>query len=296
MPIKETQLDIWSKQGSVSQSKATYATIRLALDANDAPYYSKEYSIFLQGSYGNDTNIYADSDVDTIITIDSIYYSDLDNLSEREKNLYESAKSSASYTIDDFKKDVVNQLHGKFGSSVEVGNKAIYIKGNGSRRDADVVAAATYRRFTKFEGFNNQSYIEGICFWTKDNTKIVNYPKQHSANCTSKHDSTSYWFKPMVRILKNMRNSMIEKGYIAEGVAPSYFLEGMLYNVPADNFGRSYVDTFVNSINWLKKCDRSNLVCANEQYYLLRPGSPVTWREEKFEEYLNAVSKFWAAY
>jgi hypothetical protein len=44
----------------------------------------------------------------------------------------------------------------------------------------------------------------------------------------------------MVRVFKNMRNSMIEKGFLAEGVAPSYFIEGMLWNVPNDRFTGGY--------------------------------------------------------
>ena len=40
----------------------------------------------------------------------------------------------------------------------------------------------------------------------------------------------------MVRVFKNMRNTMIEKGLLADGVAPSYFIEGMLSNVPNDKF------------------------------------------------------------
>ena len=38
-----------------------------ALHADDAPYAGKAYDTFLQGSYANDTNIYADSDVDIVI-------------------------------------------------------------------------------------------------------------------------------------------------------------------------------------------------------------------------------------
>jgi hypothetical protein len=30
-----------------------------------------------------------------------------------------------------------------------------------------------------------------------------------------------------------------------KGIAPSYFLEGVLYNVPNDKFGSSYEDRFV---------------------------------------------------
>jgi hypothetical protein len=70
----------------------------------------------------------------------------------------------------------------------------------------------------------------------------------------------------------------------------------MLYNVPNSLFGRSYADTFVNAINWVKNCpDRSKLLCANEQYYLLHPESPVTWRVEKLETFLEATTTFWAS-
>ena len=62
--IPETQLDTWSHQGSITQSSATYATIKRSLEASDAGYANKNFHVFLQGSYGNDTNVYAESDVD----------------------------------------------------------------------------------------------------------------------------------------------------------------------------------------------------------------------------------------
>jgi hypothetical protein len=64
MAIPESQLTTWSSQGSITQSANTYATIKLALESGDTTYAGKSYEIFLQGSYGNDTNVYADSDVD----------------------------------------------------------------------------------------------------------------------------------------------------------------------------------------------------------------------------------------
>ena len=43
-------------------------------------------SVFLQGSYKNDTNVYGDSDVDIVIYTDAVYYSDTSNLPVRRKN------------------------------------------------------------------------------------------------------------------------------------------------------------------------------------------------------------------
>lgn len=294
MAIPEAQLGTWAKQGSVAQSQETYATVRSCLEASDAPYSGRSKSIFLQGSYGNDTNIYADSDVDVVIATDSVYYYGTDDLKPDQLTAFKASLSGGGgYTYDKFKTAVVSQLAKKFGGSVKPGKKAIFIQGDGGRRDADVLPAVEYRRYTRFRTSADSSYYAGITFWTTDGVQIINYPKLHSANATTKHQSTSSWFKPTVRILKNMRNAMIAKGFLAEGVAPSYFLEGMLYNVPDNLFGASYEDTCVNAINWLAKCDRDKLVCANERYFLLRPNSPVTWRAEFFETYLAAVIKFW---
>ena len=86
---------------------------------------------------------------------------------------------------------------------------------------------------------------------------------------------------------------MILKGYLADGAAPSYFLEGLLYNVPDSLFGESFESTFVKAINWIIECEKAKLICANEQYYLLHPTSPVTWRAEQLESYLHAATNCW---
>jgi len=116
-----------------------------------------------------------------------------------------------------------------------------------------------FRRYYSYEP-NVPGYHEDVAFYASG-SRIENFPKQHSENCAGKHQNTNSWFKPMVCIFKNMRNRMIEQGLLAEGVAPSYFLEGMLYNVPNDKFGNSYADTWVECFNlsrtYLKIAKRS---------------------------------------
>jgi hypothetical protein len=178
----------------------------------------------------------------------------------------QSLSSCATYAYDTFKSDVVKALKQAFGdANAEEGPKAVWIKPTPSRRSADVIVTTQYRRYYSFKSIYSQNYTEGICFWS-GYTQIVDYPKQHSANCTTKHQATNGWFKPMVRILKNMRTWMVDDALIADGIAPSYFLEGLLYNVPNDKFGSSYVDTFVAAINWILENDRTQFLCANEQY------------------------------
>lgn len=85
--------------------------------------------------------------------------------------------------------------------------------------------------------------------WTTDGTRIENYPKLHRENLTKKHQSTEQWLKPMVRVMKNMRSKLVADGTLDPGAAPSYYIEGLLYNIPNEKFGTSYGDCFVNGFN-----------------------------------------------
>lgn len=293
MAIPESQLDTWSHQGSVTQSASTYETIRTVLNDNTSPYYSKDFSIFLQGSYGNDTNVFRDSDVDVVIRLNQTYYADTKQLNEAAKANYDKAFSRATYAYPEFKADVLAWLTKKYGSDVKAGKKAIFIKANGSRRNADVLVCTNHRRYREGSNGVDDQYDEGIAFWS-DGVEINNFPKQHSENCTSKHQATNQWFKPLVRVYKNMRNRMVDGGYVAEGVAPSYFIEGMLWNAPNGKFGKSYQDSFVDTFNWILEADKTQLACANDLHWLVRDNTNVCWSSADFDAYLAAVKTYWA--
>lgn len=294
MAIPESQLDTWSVQGSVTQSAATYQAIRDALRDERAPFASQRFEIFLQGSYGNKTNIWADSDVDVVIRLDSVYYSDTNYLTQEDKANYDRNFVKADYTYSEFKKQIIDWLTFKFGSKVRPGKKAIFVPGNSSRRDCDVLAAVENRDYFSYPATGSPGFREGIAFWTPEGQKIVNYPKQHAENCISKNRDTLEMFKPTVRVFKNMRNRMIDDGYIQPGVAPSYFIEGMLSNVHPRVFDGSFRTTVVNCINATLASDRSQLTCANGIHYLLREGQPVCWDPSDFETYMNALTQFWS--
>lgn len=293
MAIPEAQLETWSHRGSLTQSAATYQTIRTALEDKNAPYASKDFDIFLQGSYGNETNIFADSDVDIVVRLKQTYYSDLQYLTETAKANYEQAFSRASYGFPDFKKDVLIWLTAYYGEDVKPGKKAIFIKGRGNRRDADVLVCTQHRRYRHTSNGVDTNYDEGVVFWLADGTEIVNFPKQHQANCTTKHQNTKDWLKPMVRVYKNMRNCMIADGYIRDDVAPSYFVEGMLWNVPNDQYGGSYQQSFTRAFDWVVQSDQTKLTCANALHWLVCNGQYTSWSTANFAVFLAATRKYW---
>lgn len=299
MAIPEKQLDTWTALGSVKQSAATYNTIKAVLEDKNAPYSGQDFKVFLQGSYGNDTNVYADSDVDIVIRLDEVYYSDLDNLTEPAKASYEKARVPGPYDLSHFKPDVLKWLQSpkNYGAAAKDGKKAIFVAGNGTRRDADVLVCAVLRRWWKESNGVDNSYAEGICFFLPDGTRVENFPEQHAANCTTKHQNTGDMFKPVVRIYKNMRNRMIDDGVIKAGLAPSYYIEGMLWNVPDDEFKTAtWGDAFVKTFNWILNANNDKLLCANEMFYLTRPNSHHCWPTANFDAYIAAAAEYWKAW
>ena len=294
MAIPESQLETWSHQGSITQSSDTYATVRRSLEAPTTAYAKRGFKVFLQGSYGNDTNIYAESDVDVVIRLDDTFYYDSSALTaEEQAALHAAFDGTARYSYSDFKKDVVAALQASFSSDVNAGKKAVVIAASSSRRKSDVIVATEFRRYRSYTVSRPNDYASGICFFTNAGDRVANYPKQHAENLTEKHQVGNQWLKPTIRILKNMRGRMEADGLLAAGVAPSYFLEGLLYNVPNGKFGSSYERTLVEVINWLTAVDRTPFVCANEEYYLLRDVAHVCWRPADCDTFLAALVKFW---
>jgi hypothetical protein len=292
--IAESQLNIWSGQGKTGQFTDTYNRIRDNLLDKGAPYPLADTEVFLQGSYKNDTNINADSDVDMVLKHTGAYYKDLSRLPAADRQAYDAATvgGTVQYSYNDFKKDATGYI-ARLYNGVVPGKKALYIPGNANRRNADVLIASNFRRYHEFKSWQNQRYDEGICFFMPDGTMIENFPKQHSDNCTTKHQNTKSWFKPMARIFKNMRNTMIEKKLLAEGAAPSYFVEGMIYNVPDDKFGGTYQQTWINCFNHIVTARRDDLVCANYMFWLVRDNSPTSWPVGDFNTFTAALKKYW---
>lgn len=296
MAIPERQLETWSHQGAVATASATNSAVHNALHAQNSPIKDKEFDVYLQGSYKNDTNIRGDSDVDVVVQLNSTFERDLSGLSQAERLLYEQNHSSASYLWRNFRDDVLKALVAYFrAENISEGNKSIKVSGGSGRLPADVIPCLQYRKYLRFRSLQDQTYIEGIVFYTlREGRQIINYPKPHYNNGVRKNSErcTNGWYKPTVRILKNARTYLIDHNLLSEEVAPSYFLECLIYNVPDNQFGVSYGDTFCKVVNWLRKTDLSAFICSNGQIQLFG-SSPEQWSTEKATQFLNAMADLW---
>ena len=293
MAIPEADLAVMAQIGAQKTSKDTYATVRFALESTDAGYAGKNASPFLQGSYGNDTNIIKESDVDVVMCLNSIFTYDINNLPEDQKAAFKASHPDATYTHKHFREDVLKVLYDRFGDDVEPGTKAVMIEPLHNRRKTDVLIATQHRKYSQFAAVGNETQVTGISFHKSDGTRVANYPKQHRENLVTKNQNTGEMFKHIVRIFKNARQKLIEQGVLEAGVAPSYYLEGLLYNAPDHLYGDRYEGTMVAVINWLWEADRSTFLCANQQYPLLDGNADVTWNSANCNTYLNGLVGLW---
>lgn len=291
MAIPEKQLQTWSNQGAVQSSAVTHKSVESCIKKgnwND----DVRYVTYLQGSYPNYTNIYGNSDVDLVVEFRSIFSKNLSALTESQKEQFNSDYSDAKYSLASFKKVVIKQLQECYGgNNIEVGNKAILVKGNGSRLDCDVVVCNPYRKYISYLP-NSENYIEGILFQTeKTNKTIINYPKVHLKNGSIKNEqeNTRGNFKQTVRVLKNIKASMVAKEYISKTLAPSYFLECLIYNSDNRNFrNSSYSEITAAIINQFS----SDLDNGNMENYFVQNGQRKLFGLEDQQWDINDASTF----
>lgn len=245
MAIPESQLSTWSNQGSTTSSAATYTSIQQALDNHRWPT-GFTYRIYLQGSYPNATNIRGNSDVDVVVEMTSMFYSDLTEDEKRARNFI-----TINTTYDDFRREVIKALIAYYGAQTvdATGPNAISIAASGSRLKADVLPCVAYREYN-----HGSSYIEGIKFWNQQtNQEKINFPKLHIENGQAKNQNgTNQRYKPSVRMMKNARERIIGSDDLLRKKYPSYFVECLVFNVPDNHFAASCQDTYAHIVDFLR--------------------------------------------
>ena len=69
----------------------------------EAAFDDRNFKVFLQGSYGNDTNIFAESDVDVVIRFDGAFYHDADKLPADQQASFNSTYPNGVYPYNSFR-------------------------------------------------------------------------------------------------------------------------------------------------------------------------------------------------
>jgi hypothetical protein len=90
-----------------------------------------------------------------------------------------------------------------------------------------------------------------------------------------------------------MRNRLIDDEKLKNGVAPSYYLEGLFWNAPDATFGKDYNTTIYNCLKWMNEVDKSSLSCANAMFSLIGDNSPVKWTSANFRAFRSQAIGLW---
>ena len=288
MPIPESQLSRWSDHGPQGPSKRTHEAIQAALGRHKWPP-GMNYDFYLQGSYRNDTNIMGDSDVDVVLELTSSFKHEEISLSQYERDLLTESFQPATYSWDDFRRETLKALENGFGRKfVAQGNKSIRLKKDPPRLAADVVACMQHRKYV-----SRSSYVAGITFYAlRDKRWIVNYPNEHYKNGADKSRRTWDRYKRTVRMFKNARNHMEAAGRISSDLAPSYFVECLLYNAPDSTFSYGFQDTYISVVTWMIQTKLDELLCQNGQQLLFGP-TPEQWSVTDAKAFANHLAKLW---
>jgi len=294
MTLEELFQD-WSKPPpTTEQTKCENAerAIRKALDSSNK-LKSKTIEVFAQGSYANRTNVQEDSDVDICVLYKDAFFADY-SMSQGLNNAV-LGYSDAPYPYADFKNDVGDALISYFGaSSVKRGNKAFDIHANTYRVDADVVPCFEHRRF--MGTIQHHWFTSGTELHPDNGRKIINWPRQNYDNGVAKNDATGRRFKAVVRILKRLRNEMLDNGHEAAKPIPSYLIECLVWNVPKSGFGHSsYTEDVRYALTHLFNKTKQEQDCkewgeTNELKYLFRSVQP--WTREQAHEFTSAAWKY----
>lgn len=290
----EETFDNWRKPASETEESRISNAISMIKDAINASdkLKDKNIEIFVQGSYSNNTNVRANSDVDVCVMLKDTFYSEYPEGKSREDYGF----TAGTNDFDTYRSDLIKALIGKYEKdSVKPGNKSIKITETSYRVEADAVPAFQYRNY-KYIGSNDpEKFVEGIKFHAA-NTKeqVINYPKIHFKNGLDKNYKTQRRYKRLVRIFKRIRYKMIDEGEPVNKGITSFLIECLLWNTPNSIFNDydTWAERIKQAITYLYNKTKNENDCkdwveVSEMLYLFHSGRK--WNVKMINDFLNQM-------
>ncbi len=252
MKYSEQTLQSWTAPLSDSEEERAENTInmiRSAIDGSDE-LKTMDIEVFTQGSFANNTNVRTESDVDVCIMLNDTFHFDLPD----GKNRGDYGFTPATLTFFDYRDMVKRALQKKFRSDyVEDGNKSLKIHENTYHVDADVVPAFQLRNYFYGKSTDRSNYVEGTWFKSKSGQEVKNYPKIHICNGRNKNTTTNGEYKKLVRIMKHVKNNMIDDHVTNGDKITSFLVECLVWNIPNEKITRysTWTATLREAIRYL---------------------------------------------
>ena len=295
MRYSESVLQSWTSPLSQTEEQRVENTVRMIREAVTSYFKLSDcsMSIFAQGSYANNTNVRQNSDVDIcIMSTSTVFCNYVEGKTDKDYGY-----TPGTISFYDYKAYIIEALKNKFGAAaITIGNKCVNIKANSYHVNADVVPAFQYRDFKIINSINPQKYIEGIKYLSSTGEKVINYPKDHIENGKQKNIDTNHEYKKLVRIMKHIRNEMVDKGIVNGDKITSFLIECLIWNLPNDIITNSntWAGTVQKSIAylWNKINDNQHKEWGevSERLYLFH--SNRKWTAEETKSFLSDMYNF----
>jgi len=229
----------WSKPPSDTEEAKGERAARMVRDAlrSHPALKDRDFELVAVGSYRNNTNVRSSSDVDLAAVLRSAIYNDFPDDGSITR---ESARLGiATYELPQFRADISRALREHFGSSdIAPGKVTLTVDEGKARLGADVTPYLGHRRYRRAPGGAIQT-SDGIETRPSNepNRRIIQWPELHYAAGVAKNDATNHRYKRIVRILKCLRNELVDSRK-SGGDAPSCFLEHAVFNAPNTTFNK----------------------------------------------------------
>lgn len=287
MRYSEQTFQDWTKPLSTTEEKRAENTINMIRSAIEANSELKQldYEVFTQGSFANNTNVRSDSDVDVCVMLRSTFYYDLPD----NKTASDYGFMPATITFQRYRDLVKKALQDKFGLQyVTDGNKSLKVNENTYHVQADVVPAFQYRNYRVPRG--SSSFTEGTRFYAKDGTEVTNYPKIHIANGKGKNVATNKQYKALVRIMKHIKNEMVDDNETDGDIITSFLVECLVWNTPNNiitgysTWTKTIQETIGYLYNSIKNGQHKEWGEVSEMLYLFHLGRK--WKDSEVKQWL----------
>lgn len=290
----------WAKSlKETDEAKGSRASeeIRRAI-SSDPVLKTKNIDVYVTGSYRNNTNTRADSDVDIAVVLRDVVFYDLPEDGSVTREIL--GFKDSDYTFEQYREDMGRALRAAFGAeAISAGNKAYDVHATSYRLDADVAMLLQHRRYTgKRTASGEWEWLRGAELRPRvePGKRIINWHEQHAEQGIKKNDATRRRFKRLVRILKRLRADMQVQGdpaaKSAAGQARSFLIECLVFNAPNGSFDQAdggYIEDVRKVLRWLidatkPGADTSRFVEVSGLKALFSPSQP--WSKEQAHAFL----------
>ncbi|MSQ30592.1 MAG: hypothetical protein EXR64_00990 [Dehalococcoidia bacterium] len=291
----DSLLVAWEPPADHAPGQRTFEVVRDALLASPA-LAARNVRVYLQGAHASDTLIRADEPVDVVIESGTAYLTGYTpHVSDLTRQSIEGDGTAGSWDYWQFRGEVQAALQAAFPGAVRDGRHALRVMHTSLSvtapgPPAEVIAALPYRHYSGLGG-----WTAGITYFTRGFEQVVHYPRLHRDNGALKDRETEGRYRATVRTARQMRDYLQDVLALERGRVPSYFLECLLWNVPARTYAAEAPGPRMQQV--VRYLEGAYLPAFEQQHMIesLFGPTPSQWTTSDARLFIDAASRWLGA-